>query len=77
MVQAHAGGVQLDAMFIDEGFGSLDGEALEHALRILEQLTNGQRLVGVISHVEELRQRIEQKLVVRATRQGSHLECLG
>ena len=77
VVQAHAGGVQLDAMFIDEGFGSLDGEALEHALRILEQLTNGQRLVGVISHVEELRQRIEQKLVVRATRQGSHLECLG
>ena len=74
VVQAHAGGVRLDAMFIDEGFGSLDGDALEHALRILEQLTTGQRLVGVISHVDELRQRIEQKLVVRSTRQGSHLD---
>lgn len=73
VVQAHAGGVQLDAMFIDEGFGSLDGDSLEAALRTLEQLSDGQRMVGVISHVEELRQRIERKLIISGGRNGSHI----
>ncbi|MBQ6807926.1 MAG: SMC family ATPase, partial [Firmicutes bacterium] len=76
VVQAHAGGVQLDSMFIDEGFGSLDGDSLEQALRILEQLSSGQRLVGVISHVEELRQRIDRKLIVKGGRHGSHLQIV-
>ncbi|MDO4733346.1 MAG: SbcC/MukB-like Walker B domain-containing protein, partial [Bacillota bacterium] len=74
VVQAHAGGVQLEAMFIDEGFGSLDGDSLEQAMRVLEQLSSGKRLVGIISHVEELRQRIDRKLIVKGGPRGSHLQ---
>ncbi|MCR4963230.1 MAG: SMC family ATPase [Firmicutes bacterium] len=74
IIQEYAGGIQLDAMFIDEGFGSLDDQALEKALAVLCQLSAGQRLVGIISHVSELQQRIDKKILVRKGRNGSRLE---
>lgn len=70
-VQAYAGGLRLDAIFIDEGFGSLDPEALELAVDTLIDLQRGGRLVGVISHVPELKARIDVRLEVTAGRSGS------
>lgn len=67
-IQSHAGGIQLDAMFVDEGFGSLDEESLNQAMKALEGLTQGNRMVGIISHVAELKERIEKKIVVTKTR---------
>lgn len=75
-VQRYAGGIALDAMFVDEGFGSLDGEALERAVRILSSLAGGDRMVGVISHVEELKSQIESRIFVKKTVAGSHIEVL-
>ena len=75
-VQRYAGGVVLDAMFVDEGFGSLDAEALERAVRILSSLAGGQRMVGVISHVEELKTQIESRIYVKKTVAGSHIEIV-
>ncbi len=71
VVQAYAGGIKLDAIFVDEGFGSLDPEALDLAFRALVDLQQSGRLVGVISHVPELKERIEARLEVVATRRGS------
>lgn len=71
VVQAYAGGTRLDSVFVDEGFGSLDSEALDLAMRALLDLQRGGRLVGVISHVGELRERISARLEVRPTQQGS------
>ena len=64
VVQRHAGGIRLDTVFIDEGFGSLDPEALDLALRTLEDLHQGGRLVGLISHLEEVKARITARLEV-------------
>jgi exonuclease SbcC len=72
-VAAHAGARQLDALFIDEGFGTLDADALDTAIGVLEGLQAGDRLVGVISHVTELRERIPARLEVSAGRGGSRL----
>jgi len=59
-------------MFVDEGFGSLDDESLEQAMRALASLSEGRRLVGVISHVDALKERIDKKLIVtKAREQGS------
>ena len=69
-IQSAAGGVQLDAMFVDEGFGSLDEEALDQALRALSALGEGSRLVGIISHVSELKERIDRQIVVKKDRTG-------
>ena len=69
-IQAACGGVRLDTLFIDEGFGSLDEESLEQAMRVLAGLTEGDRLVGIISHVAELRGRIDRKIVVTKSRAG-------
>ncbi len=63
-VQESAGGISLESMFIDEGFGSLDDETLEKAMKTLVELTNGQKLVGIISHVESLKNRIDKQIVV-------------
>lgn len=74
VVQAMAGGVEIDTVFIDEGFGSLDSESLEQALQVLDQLTAGNRLVGIISHVSELKERIDQKIVVTKGTTGSQIQ---
>lgn len=66
-VQASAGGIRLDAMFVDEGFGSLDEETLRQAMNALTALADGSRLVGIISHVAELRERIDRQIVVKKT----------
>jgi exonuclease SbcC len=72
VVQSYSGGIRLETIFIDEGFGSLDPEALDQALRELVKLKEGGRLVGIISHVPELKQRIDARLEVSADRTGSH-----
>lgn len=74
VVQSHAGGKKLDALFIDEGFGSLDSDTLDMALNVLGQLTEGNCLVGVISHVDKLEESIPQKIRVRNGKHGSRLE---
>lgn len=66
------GAVRMDTLFIDEGFGSLDENAREQAIRILHGLSGGRRLVGIISHVTELKDQIEHQLVVTKTRSGSY-----
>ena len=63
-IQSYAGGIRMDSMFVDEGFGSLDEDALEQALKALLQLTEGNRLVGIISHVSELKDQIDKKIIV-------------
>jgi exonuclease SbcC len=63
-IQESAGGVRLDCMFVDEGFGSLDDESLQLAISVLSELTEGNRLVGIISHVSELKAKIEKQIVV-------------
>ena len=69
-VQSSAGGVQLEAMFVDEGFGSLDSEALQQALTALVGVSGGCRLVGIISHVAELKERIDRQIIVTKDRSG-------
>ena len=69
-IQASAGGIQLDTMFVDEGFGSLDEESLQQAMRALNGLAEGNRLVGIISHVPELREKIDRQIIVRKDRSG-------
>jgi len=70
-VQAYAGGIRLDTIFVDEGFGSLDPEALDLAVNTLIDLQQSGRMVGVISHVPELKERIDVRLEVRASESGS------
>ena len=67
-IQSYAGGIQLDAMFVDEGFGSLDEQSLDQAVKALNNLTEGNRMVGIISHVAELKERIEKKIVITKLR---------
>ena len=69
-VQSAAGGIRLDTLFLDEGFGSLDDESLEQAIRVLAGLTEGDRLVGIISHVAALKERIDKQVVVKKARSG-------
>ncbi len=76
VVQAYAGGIRLDALFIDEGFGSLDPESLDLAVRALVDLQSSGRLVGVISHVPELAEQIPSRLTVRAGPTGSHAKLI-
>ena len=71
VVQSHSGGVRLETMFIDEGFGTLDPEALDLAMRALEDLRAGGRLVGMISHVPELKERVGARLEVVSGLRGS------
>lgn len=69
-VQSSAGGIHLDTMFVDEGFGSLDEESLRQAIRALSGLAQGHRLVGIISHVAELKEKIDKQIVVTKDRAG-------
>ncbi|MFH8248872.1 AAA family ATPase [Microbacterium sp. B2969] len=70
VVTARAGGVRLDTLFIDEGFGSLDADTLELAMRTLDELRQGGRTVGVISHVEAMKEQLPAQLLVEATPRG-------
>ena len=74
VIQAHAGGVRIDAMFIDEGFGSLDDHSREQAVEVLQKLSYGDRLVGIISHVSELKETIDKKILVKKGSAGSTIE---
>lgn len=69
-VQSRAGGIRLDTMFVDEGFGSLDEESLEQAIKALAGLTEGNKLVGIISHVGELKERIDRQIIVTKEKAG-------
>ena len=73
-VQSCAGGIRLDTMFVDEGFGSLDEESLQQAIAALAGLAEGERLVGIISHVGELKDQIDRQIVVKKEKTGgSHV----
>ena len=72
-VQASAGGIQIDTMFVDEGFGSLDADTLDQAYRALAGLTEGDRLVGIISHVADFRDRIDKQIVVTKKKSGGSI----
>lgn len=69
-IQSAAGGIQMDTMFIDEGFGALDEEALEQAIRALSGISSQNRLVGIISHVAELKDQVEKQILVKKDRTG-------
>lgn len=69
-IQSSAGGIQLDTMFVDEGFGSLDEESLSQAITALSSLADGNRLVGIISHVNELKGRIDKQIIVTKEKTG-------
>lgn len=76
-IQSSNGGIKLDTMFVDEGFGSLDGEALDRALSALISLSQGNRLVGIISHVDALCDRIDNKIVITKDRTiGSNAQII-
>ena len=77
-IQSSSGGVRLDTMFVDEGFGSLDGDTLKKAIDTLNGLAEGNRLVGIISHVSELKSRIDKQIVVTKDIDGaSSLQVIG
>ena len=69
-IQSNAGGIKLDTMFVDEGFGSLDEESLQQAIKALADLSEGNRLVGIISHVAELKERIDKQVIVTKEKTG-------
>ena len=72
----HAGGVEIDTLFIDEGFGALDAESLEQAVQTLVGLAAGNRLVGIISHVSELKERIDRQVVIKKSNSGSSIKLI-
>jgi len=76
MIQSYAGGIELNTLFIDEGFGSLDSESLDQALAVLLDLKNDNKVIGIISHVRELKERISTQIVVEKSQKGSllHIE---
>jgi len=76
VVQAYAGGIVLDTLFIDEGFGSLDAEALELAIRTLVDLQRTGRMIGVISHVAELKEQMPIRIDITCDQSGSHLQIV-
>lgn len=73
IVSSQSGQIRLDAMFIDEGFGSLDETSLSQALALLQSLSQGHRLIGIISHVAELKSCIDKKVIISKTNQGSKI----
>ena len=77
IVQQSAGGIRIDAMFVDEGFGSLDTDVLELAIRTLSEMAGSSRIIGIISHVTELRERIDKQVQVEKTTAGSKVYVRG
>ncbi len=77
MIQGFAGGVAIDTLFVDEGgFGALDDESLEQAIQTLVNLAAGDRLIGIISHVNELKERIDRQVQIEKTATGSTLKVV-
>lgn len=76
VIQIHAGGIEIDMLFVDEGFGSLDAESLDQAITVLNELTGYDRIIGIISHVGELKQRIDKKIIVHKEMNGSTVEIV-
>ena len=77
VVTAEAGGARIEALFVDEGFGTLDEQTLDEVMDVLDGLRDGGRVVGLVSHVAELRQRIPARLRVHRGRQGSTVSLVG
>ena len=73
-IQQASASVNLDIMFIDEGFGSLDDHSRSQAVRVLQQMAGGSKLIGIISHVTELKQEIDDQLIITRDDKGSHAE---
>jgi exonuclease SbcC len=71
VVKSEAGGVDLDTLFIDEGFGTLDAETLDHVMAVIDELRDRGRVVGIVSHVAELKDRVPERLEVRRNPDGS------
>ena len=76
VIQSYSGGIVLDTMFIDEGFGSLDSDSLEQAMNAIMMLNSNNKLIGIISHVIELKDRIDKKIVVTKSNNGSMVDIL-
>ena len=72
-IQESSAAINLDILFIDEGFGSLDEHSRNQAVKVLQQLAGGSKLIGIISHVSELKQEIEDQLIVEKTESGSNV----
>ena len=76
VIQSYAGGIVVETMFIDEGFGSLDSESLEASLNAIMMLNDNDRLIGIISHVSELKDRIDKKIVIKKGNNGSSVNVV-
>ncbi len=76
VIKKYSGGIYIDTMFIDEGFGTLDSASLDKAVEILDSLTEGNKLIAVISHVDELKNRIDKQIVVNSSSKGSTVKIL-
>lgn len=76
VIQNELGGVEVNTLFIDEGFGTLDSDSLDQAIQVLMELNQGGRLIGIISHVDELKARIQSKIIVEKGQEGSHVELV-
>ncbi|MGN0417494.1 AAA family ATPase [Anaerostipes faecalis] len=73
VIQSYAGGIQIDILFVDEGFGALDHESLNQAIDTLVHLAGEQRMIGIISHVEELKERIDRQIIIKKKKEGSQI----
>lgn len=76
VIQSFHGGIRVDTLFVDEGFGSLDSESLDQACETLSGLVEKDRLIGIISHVPELRERIDSQLLVEKSNGGSRVRVV-
>lgn len=74
MIQSYVGGIELNTLFIDEGFGTLDDESLDQAIEVLMRLKDDYKTIGIISHVNELKEKIDNKIIVIKKQQGSYLK---
>ena len=73
VIQAQVGGIEIDTLFIDEGFGTLDAQSLDQAIEILMDLNHSNKVIGIISHVQELKERIDSKIIVKKVKRGSEI----
>ena len=76
MIRENSASINLDVMFIDEGFGSLDDHSRDQAVRVLQRMAGSSKLIGIISHVTELKQKIDDQLVVTKDDKGSHIRWI-